>query len=193
MAPKGMQQGTASSGVSKKTNSLAFARTECHTCASLGDHCDRRRPQCSTCLGRGRKCAGFVTPLSWDPKRMWSNNRSVTYEVASKNPTTDGKAATESRHAYPSNVLSCRSSRSRPFRFINSASRPRKCRGLSTPTGTATAERRSGEQERPSPVAPTAAPSDLTNGIRSSYCPENLGIECDSPNKNSSELSILYL
>ncbi|PIG88567.1 hypothetical protein AARAC_000990 [Aspergillus arachidicola] len=55
----------------KRTNSLAFARTDCHTCASNGQVCDRRRPQCTTCLEQGRKCGGFTLPLSWDNSRIW--------------------------------------------------------------------------------------------------------------------------
>lgn len=61
----------------KRTNSLAFAQTDCHTCASSGEHCDRRRPKCSTCLRQGRRCDGFVTPLSWDPRRMKTDDSAV--------------------------------------------------------------------------------------------------------------------
>lgn len=62
----------------KRTNSLAFCQTDCHTCASTGLVCDRRRPQCSTCLSQGRKCGGFATPLSWDDKRIWVNSACST-------------------------------------------------------------------------------------------------------------------
>lgn len=54
----------------KGTNSLAFAGTDCHTCVSTRRKCDRRRPQCTTCLDLGLKCGGFVTPLSWDDSRI---------------------------------------------------------------------------------------------------------------------------
>ncbi|OGM44196.1 hypothetical protein ABOM_006996 [Aspergillus bombycis] len=61
--------------VGKRTNSLAFARSDCHTCASRGQKCDRQRPQCTTCISHGRKCGGFATPLSWDHRR--TRNRAL--------------------------------------------------------------------------------------------------------------------
>ncbi len=54
----------------RRTNSLAFATTDCHRCAAQGKVCDRLRPQCSICLRQGQKCPGFVIPLSWDPRRL---------------------------------------------------------------------------------------------------------------------------
>ncbi|KAJ5097067.1 hypothetical protein N7456_007788 [Penicillium angulare] len=71
---------TTSATKGKRTNSLAFAQSDCHTCASEGDQCDRRRPRCSTCLTKGRKCDGFATSLSWNPKRMFSVNQSTANE-----------------------------------------------------------------------------------------------------------------
>ncbi|KAE8318357.1 fungal-specific transcription factor domain-containing protein [Aspergillus transmontanensis] len=61
--------------VGKRTNSLAFARTDCHTCALRGQKCDRQRPQCTTCISHGRTCGGFATPLSWDHRR--TRNRAL--------------------------------------------------------------------------------------------------------------------
>lgn len=60
-----------STAQTRKSNSLAFARTDCHTCTADGVQCDRQRPQCNTCLNRGRKCGGFATPLSWDERRTY--------------------------------------------------------------------------------------------------------------------------
>lgn len=48
-----------------RTNSLAFAKHDCHTCASMHEACDRRRPQCGTCLACNRTCGGFVLDLTW--------------------------------------------------------------------------------------------------------------------------------
>jgi hypothetical protein len=48
-----------------RTNSLAFAKHDCHTCAALGTECDRQRPRCGTCLSNQRKCDGFAMPLIW--------------------------------------------------------------------------------------------------------------------------------
>lgn len=65
----------------KRTNSLAFAQTDCHTCTTVGDRCDRRRPRCTTCLGQGRRCDGFATSLSWNPKRMFSTKNPLSTTV----------------------------------------------------------------------------------------------------------------
>lgn len=100
----------------KKTNSLAFCRTDCHTCVSLGQACDRRRPQCSTCLSQGRKCGGFATPLSWATQRMW----------------TDNPLAKEGAGGHATQPVSSRNPRKpcspRQFRFVMGASKPRKRR-----------------------------------------------------------------
>jgi hypothetical protein len=48
-----------------RTNSLAFAKNDCHTCKALKKKCDRQRPRCGTCLSSGRKCDGFAMPLVW--------------------------------------------------------------------------------------------------------------------------------
>lgn len=108
----------------KRTNSLAFAQTNCHTCASLGDKCDRRRPRCSTCLGQGRRCGGFATPLSWDPRRM------VNYSAdgASKNlPDEEIVAAASSSKTVPT-ASAARSNSNKQFRFVKGATRPKKRR-----------------------------------------------------------------
>ncbi|KAF4448046.1 fungal specific transcription factor domain-containing [Fusarium albosuccineum] len=53
---------------SHRTNSLGFAKIDCHTCTELKQKCDRKRPQCGTCLSDRRKCGGFAMNLMWkDP------------------------------------------------------------------------------------------------------------------------------
>lgn len=94
------------SGVGKRTNSLAFARSDCHTCASLSDKCDRRRPKCSACIDRGRCCGGFATPLSWDSKRMVNPSSSTAV----------------------SNASAAFSSPSKEYRFVKGATNPRRRR-----------------------------------------------------------------
>jgi hypothetical protein len=79
-----METDTTAANNGKRTNSLAFAQTD--TCASLGDHCDRYRPRCSTCLGQGRECGGFATPLSWDSRRMWTDVPSTTRNTSCTRP-----------------------------------------------------------------------------------------------------------
>ena len=48
-----------------RTNSLAFAKVDCHTCIRLNNRCDRRRPKCGTCLSQGHSCGGFAQDLVW--------------------------------------------------------------------------------------------------------------------------------
>lgn len=107
----------------KRTNSLAFCKTDCHTCASLGQQCDRNRPQCSTCLSQGRKCGGFATPLVWDNKRMWADKPAAE---SNNDAPVDGQAIparTASTRTSPS-----RSGQSRRFRFVTGASRAKRRR-----------------------------------------------------------------
>lgn len=55
----------ATADSTQRTNSLAFAKQDCHTCSRLNDKCDRRRPKCGTCLSHQRDCGGFALDLVW--------------------------------------------------------------------------------------------------------------------------------
>lgn len=48
-----------------RTNPLAFAKTDCHTCTSNQPPCDRRRPRCSSCSGKNIICGGYPMQLTW--------------------------------------------------------------------------------------------------------------------------------
>ncbi|KAJ9644424.1 hypothetical protein H2204_001776 [Knufia peltigerae] len=50
----------------KRTNSLGWAKTDCHTCAEKQRICDRRRPKCSACLEDGGICGGYIQALNWE-------------------------------------------------------------------------------------------------------------------------------
>lgn len=106
---------------STRTNSLAFSKTDCHTCASLGQRCDRRRPQCSICLSHGRKCGGFVTPLVWDNRRMLDKS-------STRASGENAKQGIRARTPSPST-----SGTSRRFRFVTGPSRATKRRKTSQP------------------------------------------------------------
>lgn len=43
-----------------RTNSLGWAKSDCHTCQSTSRLCDRRRPRCDTCTAQGIICGGYV-------------------------------------------------------------------------------------------------------------------------------------
>lgn len=50
---------------SKRTNSLGWAQSDCHTCSSLKRACDRRRPRCDACTADEIVCGGYVQKLDW--------------------------------------------------------------------------------------------------------------------------------
>merc|ERR1711939_313818 len=50
----------------KRTNSLGWAKADCHTCAEKQRFCDRRRPRCSACLDEGGICGGYIQALNWE-------------------------------------------------------------------------------------------------------------------------------
>lgn len=52
-----------------RTNSLAFAKTDCHTCAANQRRCDRKRPRCSSCSGKNIVCGGYPMQLTWSKSR----------------------------------------------------------------------------------------------------------------------------
>jgi hypothetical protein len=113
----------------KRTNSLAFSQTDCHTCASMGRTCDRRRPQCSTCLDLGLKCGGFATPLSWDNNRIWLGQPSqkTLYVYDSSRGNESPKPS------------------SRAFRFVNANSRRKERRRVSPVCSTSEEQRSASE------------------------------------------------
>lgn len=54
-----------SSSSTLRANSLAFAKTDCHTCAAHQRQCDRKRPRCSACSGKDILCGGYPMQLTW--------------------------------------------------------------------------------------------------------------------------------
>lgn len=114
---------------SKRTNSLAFAQADCHTCVVAGDHCDRQRPKCSTCLSKGRECGGFAMPLSWDPRRMlsfhpFSSDDQVIGEIPGREEGASGSSIRATPGLTPSKAVP-------PLRFrsmMGNSVRPKKRR-----------------------------------------------------------------
>lgn len=151
MSSPTMQPATVLPRKGKRTNALAFALADCHTCASLDEPCDRRRPRCSTCLDQGRKCDGFATPLSWNPKRMWSSDPPASIiDHAFNGPGNQGDAAIE--------VATSRN-RAQSFRFVKGPSKPRKRRRMCVSRDHNGADNQPEAQESlPSAVVPTCLP-----------------------------------
>lgn len=73
--------GDISFSAEKRTNSLAFSRTYCHTCLAKGITCDRRRPKCGPCLAEGKDCGGFAQPLSWKDTWLARSNTQRIFDV----------------------------------------------------------------------------------------------------------------
>lgn len=112
----------------KRTNSLAFAQADCHTCAVAGDQCDRRRPKCSTCLSRGRNCGGFATQLSWDSRRMLSFHQSPSeYQITGETSGLQEKVL-QSPKARATSVPSVQAAAPLQFRFMGNSARQKKRR-----------------------------------------------------------------
>ncbi|KIW53474.1 hypothetical protein, variant [Exophiala xenobiotica] len=57
----------------RRTNSLAFAKSDCHTCSSLGARCDRQRPRCTPCQDSGILCQGYSMKLTWHRSHSVAN------------------------------------------------------------------------------------------------------------------------
>lgn len=57
--------GPVANASSKRTNSLGFAASDCHTCQSLKQQCDRQRPRCNMCTTSGVHCHGYAQKLAW--------------------------------------------------------------------------------------------------------------------------------
>jgi hypothetical protein len=53
-----------------RTNSLAFAKTDCHTCTANQRRCDRKRPRCGSCSGKNIICGGYPMQLTWSEKKQ---------------------------------------------------------------------------------------------------------------------------
>lgn len=127
----------AGSAVSpKRTNSLAFSTTECHTCATHGIKCDRRRPKCKTCLAKGWQCGGFATPLSWDDSRIWLGQPTGKSRGSVVSSVDEVQYLAQQERAATSSVDNGKSSSTRKrdkqqgstFRFVSTVSRPKKRR-----------------------------------------------------------------
>jgi hypothetical protein len=90
----------------KRTNSLGYAKVDCHTCTALNRACDRQRPRCGQCLTQRQRCGGFATNLIW---------KDVALRQSNDVPHREG-----SRHVkvVPGDHLEGSGKRGRDFRFV---------------------------------------------------------------------------
>ncbi|EXJ85836.1 hypothetical protein A1O1_06205 [Capronia coronata CBS 617.96] len=117
--------------MSQRTNSLAFAKSDCHTCKALHRVCDRQRPICTTCQNAGDECKGFQTRLIWEgsdlPSRRGDDSRRrhgiECRPVPSETATATATESTKAKRAGHTKIGSQRSTspqkRGREFSFVN--------------------------------------------------------------------------
>ena len=115
----------------RRTNSLAFAKSDCHTCVSRGLHCDRQRPRCTICQDSGRLCNGYSMQLSWQRSHSAANRPPKVKAAAppQNNGTTAGRSGRLDTEVSPSNETpKPRASGPREFTFIAGRSAKRRKR-----------------------------------------------------------------
>jgi hypothetical protein len=100
-----------------RTNSLAFAKTDCHTCIANQRRCDRTRPRCSSCSGRNIICGGYPMQLTWPKSKPIQSRAAILLQ-----PTEDPFHLEPLSLQAPIHVKD-RNSRSRPhkprkFKFV---------------------------------------------------------------------------
>ena len=162
--PSSIETGNNDADKGKRTNSLAFAQSDCHTCATLQDQCDRRRPRCTTCIAQGRNCDGFATSLSWSTKRMfYANPSSMTNEV---NQNLPGSSAVLVSPGRSDPVMTEPPGPPLRFRFMGDPSRPKK-RRRTTRADYENQRRSRAQEETLGPEAPVPV-SEGENHITSS-------------------------
>jgi len=98
-----------------RTNSLAFAKSDSHTCSELKRWCDRQRPRCGTCIKHRLKCGGYVLDLTW------------------KQPSGSQEVPSPARSSVPPLSPSRAVPTDRQFRFKQG--RPKKRRNIRRSTG----------------------------------------------------------
>ncbi|KIW10679.1 hypothetical protein PV08_11643 [Exophiala spinifera] len=111
----------------RRTNSLAFAKSDCHTCSSLNVRCDRQRPRCTPCLDAGILCQGYSMKLTWHQSHSMVNKPPKVKSATAKGPinraTTTG---VQKNHEKETHDLTNADGKGRTFMFV--AARPSKRR-----------------------------------------------------------------
>lgn len=101
-----------------RTNSLAFAKTDCHTCTANRSRCDRKRPRCSSCSGKNIICGGYPMQLKW-PKSKPLQTKEDTFREQEVSPFyIEPMSLQASAIMRNSRSRRCRPSKPRCFKFI---------------------------------------------------------------------------
>ncbi|KAH8655362.1 fungal-specific transcription factor domain-containing protein [Xylariales sp. PMI_506] len=72
--------------VSHRTNSLGWAKSDCHTCQSAQRICDRRRPRCDACTAKGVTCGGYIQELHWQDQTQKIRSGGTTLKTLANRP-----------------------------------------------------------------------------------------------------------
>jgi hypothetical protein len=114
---------------SRRTNSLAFAKSDCHTCGSLGLRCDRHRPRCSQCQDAGRLCQGYSMQLTWQRNHSAANKPpKVKAKVSQAGNGTLAQTRDDNRPRQSPNSRGASNAAAAPREFTFVAGRPTKRR-----------------------------------------------------------------
>lgn len=109
-----------------RTNSLAFAKTDCHTCTANNRRCDRKRPRCSSCTCRDIVCGGYPMQLIWSKKSKPTQPRPAVLPEQADDPFyLEPLSLQASIHVNARNSR-CRSHYPRKFRFVSEQAPGRK-------------------------------------------------------------------
>ncbi|KAJ9497653.1 hypothetical protein H2202_006686 [Exophiala xenobiotica] len=90
----------------KRTNSLGWAKADCHTCAEKQRFCDRRRPRCSACLDDGGICGGYIQALNWERATVRpGKSRSTSISSAAPKRSLSDESSSSAQLAQPSTFV----------------------------------------------------------------------------------------
>ncbi|KAK7547187.1 fungal-specific transcription factor domain-containing protein [Phyllosticta citricarpa] len=149
-----------------RTNSLAFAKTDCFSCAAIGRRCDRLRPLCHACLQNGTACRGFPTTLSWQHKRS-----NIT-----RGPTKNAKKSdVPSKQDASPITISRRNASAQSFKFVTARpwKQQRKSSAAKSPPEIDSCSQSPRSVEMRSDNSPVDVESDATAGSPSATKPQD--------------------
>jgi hypothetical protein len=83
-----------------RTNSLGWAKSDCHTCQSNSRSCDRRRPRCQPCTDRGIICGGYIQQLQWQDSRPKTRSKKRAGKTVHARAGYDEASITQTGYAF---------------------------------------------------------------------------------------------
>ena len=162
----------------RKRTPAAGAANDCFTCSSQNVSCDRKRPYCTPCLGRGENCAGYRTTLTWGvgvASRGKLRGLSLPIAGNKQKPLSRTRGPTHEREPVKSEPSRRTSQKSRPT--IGSAQPFSSSTRYSPNDNPDTAPLCMTWQSIPSSVYISSPPGNLSGGHTATYSPSELPLE----------------